>query len=160
MPAVTSWGEYPHRVVSNRPVTPVIRELWLAPTGAALPYRCGQYALLSDTDHQVPERSFSIANAPRPDGQTSLPVTRLPGGTLTREPGARLDARIPELLPHCVGDLHGSEVSASGSTAFVTHCAAAAVALGADATAVHTEEFFTEPQPWTDRPPRSPRTSV
>ena len=41
MPAVTSWGEYQHRVVSNRPVIPVIAELWLAPTGAALPYRAG-----------------------------------------------------------------------------------------------------------------------
>jgi hypothetical protein len=119
MPVETFWGEYPHRVVSNRPVTPVIRELWPAPRAAT---RANFRYLL----------------------------------TLTREPGARLDARIPELLPHCVGDLRGPEIFASGSTAFVIHCAVAAVALGADPTAVHTEGFFTEQQPWTGHPPAAP----
>ena len=44
MPAKTSWGEYQHRVVSNRPVIPAIAELWLAPTVAAVPYHGGQSA--------------------------------------------------------------------------------------------------------------------
>lgn len=68
------------QVLSTCLVTPVIRELRLAPCEAALHCRPGQYVLLSDTDYQVPPRSYSVANAPRADGQVSLLVTRVPGG--------------------------------------------------------------------------------
>ena len=244
----TSWDEYPYRVVSNRPVTPVIRELLLAPEAAALPYRPGQYVLLNDRDYQVPPRSYSIANAPRADGSISLLVTRVPAGatsswvhdrltsgktvlltgpfgtfvpaadrsgpvlllaagsglaparalaevllddqpgrpvtlffsartiadaidharfrdwdktrpafryllTLTRTPGAPRHRHIPYLLADAVGSLTGWEVFASGPPGFVTGCAAAAQSLGAEPAAVHTEEFFADPQPWTGPPP-------
>lgn len=79
--------------------------------------------------------------------------------TLTREPGATGSRRIPDLLHDTLGDLHGWEVFASGPPGFVTGCAAAAQALGAEPTAVHTEEFFADPQPWTTLPP-APEPSV
>ncbi len=250
-----SWDDYPHRVRASRLVTPVIRELWLAPEATVLPYRPGQYVLLSDLDHQVPPRSYSVANAPRVDGQVSLLVTHVPDGptsrwvheqvrpgervmlagpygtfvpdpdlsgpvlllaagsglaparalaeallggrpprpvtlffsartiadaidhsrfldwanacsgfryllTLTRSPHAPDRPRIPDLLPATLGDLTGWEVFASGPPGFVTGCAAAVHALGTDPGAVHTEEFFTEPQPWTGQPPASTEPSV
>lgn len=243
-----SWDEHRYRVVSAAAVTPVIRELWLAPGDGAIAYQAGQYVLLSDTAHQLPPRSYSIANAPRADGRVSLLVTRYPEGptsawvhdavrpgdevalagpygtfvlgddrsspilllaagsglapiralaeallagdparrvtlffsartagdtieharfqdwarthpgfryllTLTRDPAAPRRRRIPALLPDTLGSLRGWEVFVAGPSGFVTDCAAAVRALGASATAVHTEEFFADPQPWTDQPP-------
>lgn len=241
------WDDYPYRVVSTALVTPVIRELWLAPQGPELPYRPGQYVLLSDRDYRIPQRSYSVANAPRPDGQVSLLVTRVPNGptstwvhdelrvgdpvllsgpygtfvlddpasstlllgagsglapiralaealldnaagpvvalvfsartvadtidrarfrqlgrrhakfhttvTLTRDPAAPWHERVPDLLPRIYPDLRGWQVFTAGPPGFVIGCAAAARALGADPEAVHTEEFFTDPQPWTGLPP-------
>lgn len=247
-----AWGKYLHRVLATELVTPAIRELWLAPLDARLPYVPGQYVLLSDTAHRLPQRSYSIANAPRADGRVSLLVTRFPGGftsgwvhdalqagddvalegpygtfvlsddrecpvlllaagsglapirtlaeslladdparnvtlffsartsadaidharfeewmrkysrfryllTLTRDPAAGLHQRIPELLPEKFATLGGWEVFTAGPSGFVTGCASAARALGASATAVHTEEFFADPEPWTDAPPLAPR---
>lgn len=229
-------------------MTPVIREVQLMPDEAALSYRPGQYVQLSDRSYQIPPRSYSVANAPRPNGGISLLVTRVPGGptsswvheqlragspvmltgpygtftpdpdhvgpvlllaagsglaparalaealldaphprpvtlffsarsnadtidharwldwantrpdfryllTLTRDPNAPEHPRIPALLPRMLGDLTGWEVFASGPSGFVVNCAAAAQTLGAERTAIHTEEFFTEPQPWTDHAP-------
>ncbi|TAN07528.1 MAG: hypothetical protein EPN38_04815 [Rhodanobacteraceae bacterium] len=73
--------------------------------------------------------------------------------TLTRDPGAPKHPRIPDLLPVEFGDLKGWEVFVSGPPAFVTGCAAVAETLGAERAAIRTEEFFTEPQPWTRLPP-------
>ena len=229
-------------------MTPVVCELQLAPDQAAVPYRAGQYVQLSDRLHEVPLRSYSVANAPRSDGRISLLVTRVPDGptsswvheqlragsgvtltgpygtfmpdpdqtgpvlllaagsglaparalaeslldasrprpvtlffsarssadtidharwldwantrrdfryllTLTRDPGAPEHPRIPDLLPGAFGDLTGWEVFASGPSGFVVGCAAVAEALGAERAAIHTEEFFTEPQPWTAHAP-------
>jgi CDP-4-dehydro-6-deoxyglucose reductase, E3 len=238
-----AWDPYPFRVCSSRPVTPVIRELWLSPDATGPAYLPGQYVLLSDRHDRVPPRSYSVANAPRADGAISLLVTLVPEGptsgwahglrpgepvtligpygtfvpdhdrtgpvlllaagsglaparalaegllaersprpvtlifsartgadaidharfrewasardgfryllTLTRDPRAPERRRIPDLLPDAVGELTGWEVFASGSPGFVTGCAAAARALRADPGAVHTEEFFAEPVPWT-----------
>lgn len=250
-----SWGEYRYRVLTSTAVTPVIRELVLQPVDAALVYQAGQYVLLGDLVHRLPQRSYSIANAPREDGRTSLLVTYYPSGpvshwvhhalrpgddvlmagpygtfvadaaedapilllaagsglapiralgedllarnsdrkltlffsarsaehaidrarldewqamhpgfrfllTLTRDPVAPMHRRIPELLPECFESLHGWQVFASGPSGFVTGCAAAARALGADAGAVHTEEFFADPQPWIDNPPATPQSSL
>lgn len=77
--------------------------------------------------------------------------------TLTRERGAPRRGRIPQLLPECVGALGGCEVYVSGPPEFVVDCAAAATSLGADPCAVHTEEFFIEPQPWSGTPPATPQ---
>jgi NAD(P)H-flavin reductase len=63
-----SWDDYPYRVPSSRLVTPVIRELRLTPDATMLPYRPGQYVLLSDRDYWVPPRSYSLANAPARTG--------------------------------------------------------------------------------------------
>ena len=73
--------------------------------------------------------------------------------TLTRDPEAPAQPRIPDLLPDALGDLTGWEVFASGPSGFVIACAAVAEKLGAERAAIHTEEFFTEPQPWTNLPP-------
>ena len=249
------WDKYRYRVVTAEAVTPAIRELWLAPSDGKLPYRPGQYVLLSDAEHRLPQRSYSVANAPRADGRVSLLVTRFPGGftsgwvhdvlqaddevalegpygsfvlgedrerpilllaagsglapirtlaeslladdsarkvtlffsartaadaiddarfqewvhthprfryllTLTRDPAAPRHRRIPELLPEEFGSLHGWEIFVAGPSGFVTACAAVARSLGASAIAVHTEEFFADPEPWTKAPPTAPEGSV
>lgn len=244
------WGEFRFRVATSGLVTPVIRELWLAPSDGMLAYRAGQYVLLGDSAHRLPQRSYSIANAPRADGRISLLVTRYPEGpvsgwvhdalepgdevalngpygtfvpgdghdrvlllaagsglapiralaedllakaparpvtlffsvrsaehaidrarfeewerlhpcfrfllTFTRDPGARMHRRIPGLLAGKLGNLAGWETYIAGPSGFVVDCAKAAVAAGADPSAVHTEEFFADPQPWTDTPPAVP----
>lgn len=245
-----TWSQHPYRVVSCAAVTPVIRELWLAPSAAPLVFRAGQYVLLGDLDWRVPQRSYSVASAPRGDGYLSLLVTRVEGGptstwahglqpgdevllegpyglfttapgrrgpllllgagsglaplralaeavlheapdrlvtlffscrsaadrigaaqferwqaehpqfryldTLTRDPVAPRHGRLPPQLAEAVGDLTGWEVFASGPSGFVVACAEAAQALGADATDIHTEEFFTDPQPWLGDKPALP----
>lgn len=64
----------------ERPTSTIV-ELWLRPLDAeVLDYLPGEYVLLEDRERTVPPRSFSIANAPRPDGLISLLATRVPGG--------------------------------------------------------------------------------
>jgi CDP-4-dehydro-6-deoxyglucose reductase, E3 len=60
--------------------TSTIVELWLRPLGGALAYLPGEYVLVEDAEHKLPPRSYSVANAPRPDGLISLLVTRVRGG--------------------------------------------------------------------------------
>lgn len=74
------WGEFQYVVLGNTAVTPVIREVRLAPLDSPLVYRPGQYVLLGDAQRQVPQRSYSIADAPSQDGGISLLVTKVPGG--------------------------------------------------------------------------------
>jgi CDP-4-dehydro-6-deoxyglucose reductase len=235
-------------VLGTRPVTSVVQELILAPDPAPVPFRAGQYVLLGDRDLRVPPRSYSVANAPRPDGQVRLLVTRVADGptsgwvhdrlrggdrvtltgpfgtflpdpdrsgpvlllaagsgmaparalaedlltsepgrpvtlvfsaraaadtidddrfrgraathrdfryllTLTRDRSAPPGPHVPELLARTFDTLAGWEVFASGPPGFVTACAAAALDLGTDPAAVHTEEFFADPQPWLGAPP-------
>src|SRR4051812_7502535 len=66
-----------YRVVSKTARTRTIDELVLQPVDGRLDYMPGQYALVGDIDKRVPERSYSIANAPRGDGLISLLVTRV-----------------------------------------------------------------------------------
>lgn len=241
------WRAYRYRVVTITRVTPVIRELWLAPYEDALAYQTGQYVLLGDVAYRLPPRSYSIANAPRPDHRISLLVTRFAGGrtsswvhdelapgaevaitgpygvfgsarrrsgrilllaagsglapiralaedflkreeeaaitlffsartaadvidrarfsgwqrtcrrfhfllTLTQDATAPRHQRIPRLLPEVFENLSGFEVFVAGPAGFVVGCAAAARALGADPSAVQTEEFFADPEPWLDAP--------
>jgi CDP-4-dehydro-6-deoxyglucose reductase len=70
----------PYRVVATERRTTTIRELWLRPLAASLKYRPGEYVLIEDADRGIPPRSYSIANAPRPDGLISLLVTRVRDG--------------------------------------------------------------------------------
>ncbi len=75
-----TWDRYRYEVVSAEMVSPVVRQLWLSPADGVLSYRPGQYVLLGDTDYRVPQRSYSAANAPRPDGRIAILVTLLPQG--------------------------------------------------------------------------------
>jgi CDP-4-dehydro-6-deoxyglucose reductase len=79
-PWTPSSEQAPYRVVAVDPRTPTIVELRLLPIGRPLPYRPGQYVLLEDEEGAIAPRSYSIANPPRPDGEISLLVTRVPGG--------------------------------------------------------------------------------
>ena len=72
--------EESYEVIGIERRTATIAELWLRPRAGALEYLPGEYVLLEDREHTVPPRSFSIANAPRPDGLISLLVTRVPDG--------------------------------------------------------------------------------
>ncbi len=102
MPADASWSDYPYRVQSQRLVTPVIREVHLFPDDHVLTYQAGQYVLLGDRDGEVPQRSYSLANAPRPDGRVSLLVTHVEGGPTSSWVHERLHPGSPVLLsgPH------------------------------------------------------------
>lgn len=239
----SSWDTYDHRVAAVRAASPVVRELELVPCDRPLPYRAGQYVMLDVRHPGAPERAYSLADAPRPDGRVRLLVTRYPGGptsrwvheslctgdvvsltgpfgsmvlspgdgpvlllgagsgiaplgalaqtlvaeqphrpvvvcfsgrtaddlldrelledlerrhpqvrcvsTLTRDASAPLHGHLPGLLPELVGDLTGWEVFVAGREGFVRECRAAARLLGAAPAAVHTEEFFADPAPWT-----------
>ncbi len=72
--------EEPYEVRAIEPRTPTIVELLLGPRASPLEYLPGEYVLLEDRQHEVPPRSYSIANAPRRDGLISLLVTGVPGG--------------------------------------------------------------------------------
>lgn len=239
--------ENPHRVTRLRRRTPAIVELELRPLDSALEYLPGEYVLLEDDLHEVPPRSYSVANAPRPDGTISLLVTLVANGetsrwvhdrlrvgdtvrlsgpygtfvdhptysapalylaagsglapiralleaglrsgarrsltlifsarteadvidrarfegwqaehprlrfirTLTRGAGPPPRGRIPGLLPGIYESLVDHDVFIAGAPGFVLACAAAADGLGARRERVYTEEFFVEPQPWTQEP--------
>ena len=60
--------------------TPRILELRLRPLGSPMRYWPGQYVSLGDPENGIPARSYSIANAPRPDGEISLQVSRVDDG--------------------------------------------------------------------------------
>lgn len=57
-----------------------ISEVVLRPLGPVLRYWPGQYVRLGDPSNGVPQRSYSMAAAPRADGELRLHVTRLDGG--------------------------------------------------------------------------------
>ncbi len=231
-----------YEVIRWERVTPAIVELTLQPRSAPLAYTAGQYVLLADAEGRLPQRSYSIANAPCPDGLLTILVTRVDGGvlttwvherlhpgdevslegpygtfmpltdrpllllaggsglapmraialaslarrpitlffsartpqdvidrsrfedwqrshttfryllTLTRSDDAPLRGRIPDLLEEAVGTAAGHEVFIAGSQPFVRDCLKAVRRLGADASEVHTEPFFCEPQPWLALP--------
>jgi CDP-4-dehydro-6-deoxyglucose reductase len=69
--------------VAIESLTPTILELWLWPLDAPLEYLPGEYVLIEHPGGELPPRSYSIANAPRPDQLVSMLVTRVPGGQLS-----------------------------------------------------------------------------
>lgn len=87
-------------VVARKAVrTPSIVQLDLSPLDQPLMFEPGQYVLLSDVDGTVPQRSFSIANAPRDDGTITLLVTRvLPAGVTSSWVHDDLHAAEPVLI--------------------------------------------------------------
>lgn len=103
----------PYRVIAIERRTPRIVEPRLLPVGAPLPYRPGPYVLLEDSEGSVAPRSYSIANAPRPDGEISLLVTRIPGG----QAGAWIHERLPLGGQVLVSGPYGAFVDHADSTA-------------------------------------------
>lgn len=81
-PAIATPASFqePYEVRRLARQTPTIVELELRPLGGVLEYLPGEYVLLEDDRRDVPPRSYSVANAPRPDGTISLLVTRVPDG--------------------------------------------------------------------------------
>ncbi|MEO7131136.1 MAG: FAD-binding oxidoreductase, partial [Dermatophilaceae bacterium] len=65
---------------ARRWCTPVVAELTLTVTEHPLDFQPGQYVLLQDADRAVPVRSYSVANAARPDGSLTFLVTEVPDG--------------------------------------------------------------------------------
>lgn len=68
--------------------------------------------------------------------------------TLTREQGPPPLGRIPQLLPTLGLDLAALEVYIAGPPPLVADCTRAVRALGAAPGHVHTEEFYSDPEPW------------
>lgn len=60
--------------------TPRIVELTLRPVAAPMRYWPGQYVTVGGDVPGIPQRCYSVANAPRPDGEITLHVTRVDGG--------------------------------------------------------------------------------
>ncbi len=57
-----------------------IMELRLRPLGTPMRYWPGQYLMLGNPQAGIPPRCYSIANAPRPDGEITLQITRVDDG--------------------------------------------------------------------------------
>lgn len=73
-----------HIVTEKIKRTPRITEFHLRPLGNAVRYWPGQYIKIGDADAKIPSRSYSIAGAPRPDGEIVLHITRDEGGATSR----------------------------------------------------------------------------
>ncbi|MGL4409539.1 MAG: 2Fe-2S iron-sulfur cluster-binding protein [Zoogloea sp.] len=63
-------------VVDKRPLTPRVVELRLRPVGQPIRHWPGQYVSLGNPRAGIPARAYSIANAPRPDGELVLQIAR------------------------------------------------------------------------------------
>ena len=78
-----------------------IAEIRIRPLGDDLRFWPGQYIMVGDPAAGIPPRQYSIANAPRPDGEISLLVTLADGGVTsgwihhTVRPGKRLSVSGP-----------------------------------------------------------------
>jgi len=71
--------DMPYVVIERIARTPSILELRLRPLGSPMRYWPGQYVLIRKPGAGRP-RSYSIASAPRPDGEITLQITRQDGG--------------------------------------------------------------------------------
>lgn len=67
-------------VVDRIERTPRLIELRLRPVGDPLRFWPGQYVLVGDASAGAPPRCYSLANAPRPDGELTLLVTLVEEG--------------------------------------------------------------------------------
>lgn len=61
-----------------------IVELRLRPLGSPMRYWPGQYVLLGDIEGTIPQRCYSLATAPKSDGELTLQVTRVEDGRASR----------------------------------------------------------------------------
>lgn len=83
MAALAIDDDVPFVLAAMRRCTPVITELTLRPAAESINYLPGQYVLIGDTEYRKPPRSYSVANAPRPDGIITLLVTLVAGGEVS-----------------------------------------------------------------------------
>jgi CDP-4-dehydro-6-deoxyglucose reductase len=75
--------DVPYVVTALESLTSTIAELWLSPEAESIEYLPGQYVLLEDAEHRLVPRSYSLANAPRPDAALSMLITRVPAGQIS-----------------------------------------------------------------------------
>lgn len=73
-----------HLVTEKIVRTPRIVEFRLRPLGNPMRFWPGQYVMLGDPQQGAPLRSYSLANAPRPDGELTLHITREEHGATSR----------------------------------------------------------------------------
>lgn len=73
-----------HVVTDKIQRTPRIVEFRLRPLGNPVRYWPGQYVMLGDANAGAPARCYSIAAAPRPDGEIVLHITRDENGATSR----------------------------------------------------------------------------
>lgn len=91
----------PHIVVDRIQRTERMIELRLRPLGKPLRYWPGQYVQLGEEKLGIPPRCYSLASAPRPDGELVLLITRVEDGLASSwihdeiSPGDRLDVDGP-----------------------------------------------------------------
>ncbi len=64
--------------------TPRISEFVLRPLGEPMRFWPGQYVQIGDDARKLPKRAYSLAGAPRPDGEIRLQVTRVDDGRTSR----------------------------------------------------------------------------
>jgi CDP-4-dehydro-6-deoxyglucose reductase len=67
-------------VIEKNKIANRVVELHLRPVGQILRYWPGQNIKLGNEAENIPERQYSMANAPRPDGELVLQVSREEGG--------------------------------------------------------------------------------
>ena len=67
-------------VIEKKSIAARVVELHLRPVGQPIRYWPGQYVTLGNPRGGVPPRAYSIANAPRPDGELVLQVARSESG--------------------------------------------------------------------------------
>lgn len=67
-------------VIDKRSVAARVVELRLRPVGQPMRYWPGQYVMLGGPQDRAPARAYSVANAPRPDGEIVLQVARADDG--------------------------------------------------------------------------------
>ncbi len=67
-------------LIDKRSVAARVVELRLRPVGQPIRYWPGQYVTLGSARDHIPARAYSIANAPRPDGELVLQVARADDG--------------------------------------------------------------------------------
>lgn len=60
--------------------TPRIKQLRLRPLGKVMRFWPGQYVTLGEDANTSPERCYSIANAPKTNGEITLQITKVPDG--------------------------------------------------------------------------------
>ncbi len=73
-----------YMVVDRIPRTPRILEFVLKPLGDTMRFWPGQYVQLGGSAYGKPLRAYSLATAPRPDGEIRIQVTRVDDGRTSR----------------------------------------------------------------------------